>query len=137
MSIETDTDIFYGQKPKDLVVENRIEVDEDGNVQLITSVYYVEGGQYYVHEPVEVRVHFEDLVTDFCSQPYSSYPADFASDLYNCAAVFDTCSDKFRTAAYQPEMALIDTVEFLEEDEDEFLDTSDYMDLLGVDLRDE
>ena len=42
MSIATD--VLYGHKPDDLVVENRIEANDEGHIELITSFYYVEGG---------------------------------------------------------------------------------------------
>ena len=130
------TDVLYGHKPDDLVVENRIETDDEGNIELITSLYYVEGGQYYVHEPVEVKVIFDDLVVDYCKNENIKYPREYVQSLYDVASSLEEGAEKCRNAAYKPEMAMMDYVDIIDlEPDEEFLDATDYRNLLGLDIR--
>ena len=134
MSISSE--VLYGEKPDDLVVENRLETNEEGNVELITSLYYVDGGQYYVHKPIEVKNFLDDLIVEFCGKENLTHPRELVQDLYDVASNLEAAAEKCRNAAYKPEMAKLDYVDIIDiEPDDEFLDATDYRNLLGLDIR--
>ena len=96
----------------------------------------MEGGQYYVHEPVEVKVIFDDLVVDYCKNENIKYPREYVQSLYDVASSLEEGAEKCRNAAYKPEMAMMDYVDIIDlEPDEEFLDATDYRNLLGLDIR--